>query len=134
MGRESQLEILRETMLRVAAAETSCYPEVYDKEKSPLDGHCGAVSAMIQGVFGGDIVTGKVNGVTHYWNRFEDGVEVDLTSCQFGGDGYTPLKKGRKVKPRTGPLPIRFIVFADKVNKDLSKPVRKMHKKQTGTE
>jgi len=130
----NQLAILREAMLVVAKAETSCYPEVYDADKSPLDGHCGAVSCMVQGVFGGDIVTGRVKGVTHYWNRLDDGSEVDLTSCQFGGDGYTPLKKGRKVKPRTGPIPMRFTLFADRVKKELSKPARKLHRKQEGRE
>lgn len=43
-----------------------------------------------------------------------DGKEVDLTSCQFGGDGFTPLKKGRKVI-RKGLTNIRFLFFAEKV-------------------
>lgn len=115
-----QIELLRRACLAVAGAETSCYPEAYDPKKSPLDGHCGAVSSMIQGIFGGDIVTGKVNGVTHYWNRLPDGTEIDLTSCQFGGDGYTPLQKGRKVK-RKGLTNPRFLLFAAKVRENLGK-------------
>lgn len=113
-----QFELLRKVCLRVASAETSCYPEAYDAEKSRLHGHCGAVSSMLQGIFGGDIITGKVQGETHYWNRLPDGVEVDLTSCQFGGDGYTPLVKGRKVKPRSLVHP-RFLLFAELVRRKL---------------
>lgn len=66
-----------------------------------------------------DIVTGKIKGITHYWNRLPDGKEVDFTSCQFGGDGFTPLKKGRKVRERTGFTPLRFLLFAKKVMEQL---------------
>ena len=114
-----QLHILREACLAVAAAGTSCYPEHYNPTKSPLDGHCGAVSSIVQKIFGGDIVTGKIQEITHYWNRLPDGSEVDLTSCQFGGDGYTALKKGRKVKSRDSMHP-RFLQFADLVRRKLT--------------
>jgi hypothetical protein len=113
-----QFELLRKVCLRVASAETAFDPEAYDANKSRLHGHCGAVSSMLQNIFGGDIMTGKVQGDTHYWNRLPDGVEVDLTSCQFGGDGYTPLVKGRKVKPRMSVQP-RFLQFADLVRSKL---------------
>lgn len=92
---------------------------------TPLTGHCAAVAYMVQASFGGDIVTGRItnriknhywNKVTHYWNRLPDGTEIDLTSCQFGGDGLTPFKKGRKVK-RGDLVPIRFLLFAAKVYK-----------------
>lgn len=41
---------------------------------------------------------GSVNGMDRYWNRLGDGQEVDLTSCQFGGDGFTPLAIGCEVE------------------------------------
>jgi len=66
--------------------------------RSPLAGHCSIVALMVRGMFGGVIVTGLVDETRHYWNRLPDGREVDLTSCQFGGDGVTPLKRGRKVR------------------------------------
>jgi len=109
--------ILRKACMAVASAQMSCYPELYEKYvragtlKSPLQGHCGAVASMIHGMFGGEIVTGRVNDEPHYWNRLPDGSEVDLTSCQFGGDGFTPLRKGRKVKKRELVSP-RFLIFA----------------------
>ena len=92
------LRMLRKACLAVASKEYCSYPEYYDKKKSLLDGHCGVVSYLIYKLFGGCIVTGKIDGSKHYWNRLPDGREVDLTSCQFGGDGINPLKKGRKVK------------------------------------
>jgi hypothetical protein len=114
---QSDLKFLRKVFLKVATPETSCYPREYARLKakgkltSPLRGHCTAVATTIKGMFGGDIVRGRVNGESHYWNRLPDGTEVDLTSCQFGGDGLTPFKKGRKapVPKRVNP---RFLVFA----------------------
>ena len=111
---------VRKVLLRSACAEASCYPEEYrrrkrlNKLKSPLWSHCAAVATIINVLYGGDIVTGRVKGIQHYWNRMSDGKEVDLTSCQFGGDGFTPLKKGRKVI-RKGLTNIRFLFFAEKV-------------------
>jgi hypothetical protein len=116
--------IIRNAMLRAACAETSCRPERYRKKKvkSPLYLHCAAAAIVVQAVFGGDIVTGRVKGSSHYWNRLPDGKEVDFTSCQFGGDGFTPFKKGRKVN-RKGPINPRFLIFAQKVSKNLSHPL-----------
>lgn len=86
---------------------------------SPLEGHCGAVSLILHGMFGGDILTGPVNGTRHFWNRI-DGKEYDLTSCQFGGDGIKPLRKGRKVD-RPELIDPRYLDFATKVMGKLKK-------------
>jgi hypothetical protein len=119
-GVEAILTRIREASLRSASPETSCYPEQYRRKriKSRLYLHCAAVATVVQVLMGGDIVTGRVKGVQHYWNRLPDGKEVDLTSCQFGGDGYTPFKKGRKVK-RKGLTDIRFLMFAQRVKDNL---------------
>lgn len=119
--RLTQLTTIKKACEAVASAETCCYPEAYDREKSPLDGHCAAVATMLQGIFGGDIVTGKVKGIRHYWNRIE-GKEYDLTSCQFGGDGYFPLEKGRKAS-RPELLDPRFLLFAQRVYQKLREPL-----------
>lgn len=102
--------------MQVASAETACHPEIYakKKKKSPLYLHCAAVASTVYAVFGGDIVSGRVKNVVHFWNRLPDGREVDLTSCQFGGDGFTPFKKGRKVKERRRVHP-RFLLFMMRV-------------------
>jgi hypothetical protein len=126
MQLKDKLWRLRKTCLKVAQADTSCYPSEYKRAKesgelkSPLRGHCAAVATMIRGMFGGDVVQGRVNEESHYWNRLPDGIEIDLTSCQFGGDGLTPFKKGRKVpvRERTNP---RFLVFAARVLAELKR-------------
>jgi len=113
------IKTLREVFLKVAAADTSCNPEAYKKcqKVSPLFLHCAAVATTVQGIYGGDIVTGRIKGIQHYWNRIA-GREIDLTSCQFGGDGFTPLMKGRKIKTRKHTNP-RFLVFAMRVWENL---------------
>jgi hypothetical protein len=118
---ERERHRIRKAFLKSACAETAAWPEQYRRKRveSPLYLHCTAVATVIQALFSGDIVTGKIKGITHYWNRLPDGKEVDFTSCQFGGDGFTPLKKGRKVRERTGLTPLRFLLFAKKVMEQL---------------
>lgn len=115
--RPKGLKQLRRACLAAAQAETSSYPDYYDpKGRGRLDGHCGVVALMIRGCFGGDVVKGLVNGHRHYWNRLPDGTEIDLTSCQFGGDGITPLKRGRRVgSEQDKPLCLAAVVFAMRV-------------------
>ena len=74
---------------------------------------------MVQALLGGDIVTGRIKGEPHYWNRLPDGKEVDLTSCQFGGDGFKPFKKGRKVNRKDELTNLRYLLFAKKVMENL---------------
>ena len=114
---EKERRRIRNAFLRSACAETACSPARYraKRVKSPLFLHCAAAATVIQALYGGDIVSGRVKGEPHYWNRLPDGREVDFTSCQFGGDGFTPLKKGRKVRERKGLTPIRFLIFAMRV-------------------
>jgi hypothetical protein len=107
-------------MLKAACPQTACWPDAYrrKKKKSPLYLHCAAAATVVKALFGGDIVTGRVKGIQHYWNRLPDGIELDLTSCQFGGDGFTPFKKGRKVK-RQETTNLRFLLFAQRVMENL---------------
>jgi hypothetical protein len=53
-----------------------------------LAGYCGAVSLMIQGCFGGDVMEGIVpwNGdrCPHYWNRLPSGREIECFSDSRG--------------------------------------------------
>jgi len=86
------LRFLREAAIKAAGTN------IRDPHASPLEGYCASVSVIVRGILGGDLVTGKIDNCRHYWNRLPSGEEVDLTSCQFGGDGLNPLKKGRKTK------------------------------------
>lgn len=127
---DKELKILREAFLAVADPVTSCQPTTYRELQakgeltSVLQFHCGAVATVLRGILGGDIVTGKINGITHYWNRLPNNQEVDLTSCQFGGDGFTPLKKGRRVHRKDGETAnVKFILFAERVKRQLRLPI-----------
>ncbi len=55
---------------------------------TPSTGHCAAVSTIIHEILGGDLVSAKVSGVSHWFNRLPgiDGLDldVDLTGDQFG--------------------------------------------------
>lgn len=115
------LKELKAILVKAAGADTAYDSDLYrklksqKKLKSSLELHCGAVASVVQSIVGGEIVTGKINGITHYWNRLPDKVEIDLTSCQFGGDGFSPLKKGRLVvRKNVNP---RFKLFTERVNK-----------------
>ena len=53
----------------------------------PSTGHCAAVSTIVHEVLGGDLVSAKVAGVSHWFNRLRSNgfdVDVDLTGDQFG--------------------------------------------------
>lgn len=94
------LTILRNASIECASSITACCPDRYEELKcngelpSPLYSHCAPVARLVQAALGGEIVGGMVQGIQHYWNRLPNGKECDLTSCQFGGDGITPLAKG----------------------------------------
>ena len=131
---------LREAGLSVASADTSCWPKRYATLKkkgrlpSPLWAHCAPMAHVVRAVFGGDFMEGPVNGIRHFWNRLPDGTEVDLTSCQFGGDGLSPLVKGKPVPIELiEPVPFQFLWFASLVSKrlgdkSLAKPKRAKRK------
>lgn len=51
-------------------------------------GHCAAVALIARVVFGGELVSAKCQGESHWFNRLSeeaDEFDVDLTGDQFGG-------------------------------------------------
>lgn len=105
---------IRRCLIQVASADTSYSPEVYVTKESKLTGHCFAAAYVVQCFLGGEIITGTVNGERHGWNKI-DGIEFDVTSCQFGGDGLTPLAKGKvwKMPKKINP---RFLKLKERVD------------------
>lgn len=76
----TQLQPLRVAMEEVFSCSTAfgdCIPE------HPSAGHCILASMVVQDLFGGRIVGGRVNDIPHYWNRFGK-TDVDITGDQFG--------------------------------------------------
>lgn len=57
----------------------------------PGRGQCGTTALVVHDLLGGDLLVaqvslaGVVDGV-HYWNRLDDGRDVDLTRSQFTDD------------------------------------------------
>jgi len=103
-------------MARAASPETAYDPIGYEHGRtvSPLIEHCGCVAYAVRELFGGHILTGKVHGETHFWNQLPDGTEVDLSSDQYGGDGVTPVGRGRKIPDRKTTNP-RFSLFLERI-------------------
>ena len=94
----TELAEVRRQLCRVASDDTA-YKNEYDRDICPLHNHCGAVAFVVQQKFGGLVVYGKVNGVSHYWNLLPCGTEVDLTGSQFGGDGVHPVGQSTHILP-----------------------------------
>ncbi|MBS1722618.1 MAG: hypothetical protein JSS66_06365 [Armatimonadetes bacterium] len=107
---KQELIALRTTMERAASVDTA-YDGVYNPGRGALHGHCGAVAHVVQLKYGGELVGATVMGERHIWNRLPDGKEYDLTSAQFGGDGLTPVCRGRLLKKRSSTND-RFVRFA----------------------
>lgn len=105
---------LYRALISSASRETAYDPEKYDKSQCPLIGHCGAVAYVVQKEFGGAILSGRVLGESHFWNRLPNGDEVDLTAIQFGQQDWSPLVKGRVVPERKTINP-RFIKYYEQV-------------------
>lgn len=127
---DTDIQLLRGAMVAVAS-EGTAYNNEYDPTISPLHNHCGAVAYVVQQKFGGSIMTKSkmYHGVTHRWNVLEDGRVIDLTSDQFGGDGFTLLydelnagfnhTPARKVAKSDKPNE-RFVLFAERVDELLA--------------
>jgi hypothetical protein len=79
-----------EHAMRAGWGVDTCDPaDVADwRPDNPARGQCGVTALVLHDLFGGDLMLGEVRvageqtGV-HYWNRFGDGLEIDLTRNQF---------------------------------------------------
>ncbi len=66
---------------RVWAADTSS-PTGAWSHANPAQNHCSVTSLVVQDCFGGEILSTKTSGGTHFYNLI-DGVKWDLTVSQF---------------------------------------------------
>ncbi len=108
---------LRKYMLDAAGDDTAFDAKVYAERKQvcALTGHCNAAAYIVQKRYGGELLSAKVDGETHVWNRLADGTEIDLTGSQYGGDGFHPVAKNGKVVPLRSTVNPRFAAFEDRV-------------------
>ena len=105
---------------KYAASKDTAYGEYKPDQHGPLHGHCGCVAYALQKLAGGHIVTGKVEGVKHYWNQI-DGIEVDLSASQFGKTDivFFPQAENSKFSPARKTINPRFQLFWDRVQETL---------------
>lgn len=110
---------LRRSMLDAANDETAFDPKTYAERKDicKLTGHCNAAAYIVQKKYGGELLSAKVQGETHVWNRLPDGTQVDLTGSQYGGDGFHPVSEAGKVVPPRATVNPRFKKFEAEVLK-----------------
>ncbi len=94
IGGEEEYEALRSSLLALRAklepafcAETAVAGS-WAESKPRATGHCAVVAAIVHEELGGSFVSQKVEGSSHWYNRFKlaDGrvIDVDLTGDQFG--------------------------------------------------
>ncbi len=73
---------LRTQLEQTWSADTSTDPEGWSPA-CPAKGQCGVTALLVQDRFGGVILRSLVCGHSHFWNRLDDGTEVDLARDQF---------------------------------------------------
>jgi hypothetical protein len=81
MIRDGELWTLRQRIEREFRPDTA-NPGTPDRGP-PSAGHCAAVAAIVQAIFGGDFISTKIDGVSHWYNRV-GAFDIDLTGDQFG--------------------------------------------------
>ncbi|MHA6848203.1 YunG family protein [Ralstonia syzygii] len=72
---------LYRSISRVWSGDTSSPTDVWSPS-NPAQNHCSITSLVVQDHFGGDILTTKTPGGTHFYNLI-DGKKWDLTASQF---------------------------------------------------
>jgi len=88
------LRVLRDRLERGFAPDTAASGF---SGTSPSTGHCAAVSTIVNEVLGGRLVSARVSGLSHWFNRVRvgrDDVDLDLTGDQFGFDAIQVAKAG----------------------------------------
>ena len=51
--------------------------------ETPSTGQCAVTSMIVQDLLGGELIRVINMGISHYYNRLDNGVEIDLTRDQF---------------------------------------------------
>lgn len=87
MRNDIALADLAEALEKSWARETSNDPNSW-RPDNPAWGQCAVTALVVQDYFGGHLLNAKNAGVSHYWNRLDNGAVIDLTKIQF--DVYEP--------------------------------------------
>lgn len=79
----SDLELSR-VLRSIWCAATSADPRRWDSS-NPAFGQCAVTALLVQDHLGGQLLRTVTSEGSHYWNRLDDGTEIDLTRDQFRG-------------------------------------------------
>jgi hypothetical protein len=79
---KDRLDRLADQLARAWSRETSYDPKGWSV-KNPALGQCAVTALIVQDELGGELCSGMLGGVPHYWNRLPRGEEIDLTRHQF---------------------------------------------------
>jgi hypothetical protein len=84
---------------QVWAGDTASPPDSWSQQ-SPAKNHCSVTSLIVQDHFGGEILSTKTSGGTHFYNKI-NGIKWDLTVSQFGEpEPYDDTLSSREVALR----------------------------------
>ena len=119
-----------EAAVRATWAADTCSPDDEARfgwgPENPALGHCDITALVVNDLFGGDLVVAEVfrDGEQegyHWWNRLDNGLELDLTRDQFQL-GQT-LSAVRVVARPVGPTRRRhaeYLVFRERLSRRLN--------------
>ncbi len=124
------LKELEKVLPKICDKETSFDPDNW-KPDNPFYGHCAVIALLVQNLLGGKLQYTSLKDSpkfahmkTHYWNKLDDGTEVDFTKVQFGDDFSDDLK-GKSKTPKSllsiNSVLNRFKPLAFRLAKALSK-------------
>lgn len=91
-SREMLMHQLRELRTRLEPAFAPDTALLGARGATPSAGHCAVVAAVVQQCLGGDMISSRVEGESHWFNRLpsSDGpLDVDLSGDQFG---FSPIQ------------------------------------------
>jgi hypothetical protein len=118
-----------EALIRTSWSEKTCDPvDLPDwSTDNPARGQCGVTALVLQDLLGGELLAAEVHNAdgsrqgVHYWNRFADGVEVDLTREQFTRSEVVqaPSVVTRPSDPCSGRLAAQYQALAREVRSSL---------------
>lgn len=123
-----------EALIRSSWSEKTCDPEDLPEwsPENPARGQCAVTALVVQDLLGGELLLAEVRNAdgsrqgVHYWNRFADGVEVDLTREQFTRSEVVqaPTVVARPADPNAGRLAAQYQAHVSEVRAGLPQPQR----------
>jgi hypothetical protein len=123
-----------EVLIRSCWSEKTCDPVDLPEwsAENPSLGQCAVTALVVQDLLGGEILLADVHHAdgsrqgVHYWNRFPQGVEVDLTREQFTRSEViqAPTVVPRPPDTSVGRLASQYQALASEVRAALSTPER----------